>query len=185
MKIVVGLGNPGEQYQNTRHNIGWLALDNFLGDVSWHENKKFSALTYQAGEIIFVKPLTFMNNSGQTVQKILNYYKLLPRNWGFLKKKEADLRDTLLVIHDDLDINFGEWRLASESSSAGHRGVESIINHLKTKKFLRIRLGLKNEFLRQPIPADKFVLQKFDNSEKERLKDIFQQLNLKDNPFLK
>jgi len=185
MKIVVGLGNPGEQYKHTHHNIGWLALDDLLGDVAWRENKKLQALTHEANGFLFLKPLTFMNNSGQAVQKALNYYKLLPKSWGLMKKKDADLKDSLLVIHDDLDINFGEWRLASESSSAGHRGVESIINHLKTKKFLRIRLGIKNDLLRQTIPADRFVLQKFSSSEKEKLKNIFRALNLKDNPFLK
>jgi len=185
MKIIVGLGNPGKKYHYTRHNIGWLALDDLLGEIAWREDKKFRALTYQSGELFFIKPLTFMNDSGQAVQAILNYYKLLPKSWGILKKQDADLRDVLLVVHDDLDINFGEWRLALESSSAGHRGVESIINHLKTKKFLRIRLGIKNDLLRQTIPADKFVLQEFSSPEKARLKDIFHELDLRNNQFLK
>ena len=80
MKIIVALGNPGQQYKNTRHNIAWLFLDNLLGTVNWQENKKFNALLYKDGETIFVKPLTFMNNSGLTVQKILSYYKLLNKN---------------------------------------------------------------------------------------------------------
>ena len=185
MKIIVGLGNPGGKYHHTRHNIGWLALDDLLGEVAWREDKKFRALTYQSGDLFFVKPLTMMNDSGQAVQHILNYYKLLPKSWGILNKRDADLSNVLLVIHDDLDINFGEWRLASESSSAGHRGVQSIINHLKTKKFLRIRLGIKNDLLRQAIPADKFVLQNFSGPEKEKLKDIFRALKLSNNPFLK
>lgn len=178
MKIVVGLGNPGEQYKNTRHNIGWLALDHLLGEVKWSENKKFNALVYEAGDFLYVKPLTFMNASGQSVQKILNYYKLLPKNFGLLKKKDADLKDSLIVIQDDLDLNFGEMKIAIDSGSAGHQGINSIINYLKTKKFTRLRLGTKNELLRTHIPPDKFVLAPFSSEEKERLKEIFSQINL-------
>jgi len=178
MKIIVGLGNPGEQYKNTRHNIGWLALDNLLGEVTWAESKKFNALIYEAGEFLYVKPLTLMNESGRSVQKILNYYKLLPKNFGLLKKKDTDLKDLLIVIHDDLDINFGETKIATDSGSAGHRGVASIINYLKTQKFTRLRLGIKNDLLRVHIPPDKFVLTSFSATEKARLKEIFSQINL-------
>ena len=179
MKIIVGLGNPGEQYKNTRHNVGWLALDYLLGDAKWREDKKFQSLIYQDGDFLFVKPLTFMNNSGQAVQKILNYYKLLPKNLGIINKKDADLNEALTVIHDELDLNFGDYRIATDSSSAGHRGVQSIIDHLKTKKFTRIRIGIKNELLRTHIPSDKFVLQPFGGEERQKLKEIFGKLNIK------
>jgi PTH1 family peptidyl-tRNA hydrolase len=178
MKIIVGLGNPGEQYKYTRHNIGWLALDSLLGEVKWLENKKFNVLTYEMGDCLYVKPLTFMNNSGQAVQKILNYYKLLPKNFGILKKKDADLSDTLIVIQDDLDINFGDAKVANDSSSAGHRGIQSIIDYLKTKKFTRLRLGIKNELLRVNIPPEKFVTQPFNHEEKERLKEVFAKIDI-------
>jgi PTH1 family peptidyl-tRNA hydrolase len=178
MKIIVGLGNPGEQYQHTRHNAGWLALDQYLGEIKWQEAKKFNALIHEQGEIIFVKPLTFMNNSGLAVQKILNYYKLLPTNWGLLKKRDADLNSVLTVIHDDLDLNFGEYKIATDSGSAGHNGVQSIINHLKTQKFTRLRLGIKNELLRTHIPPDKFVLSPFSGDERIRLKNLLANLNL-------
>ncbi len=180
MKIIVGLGNPGEQYKNTRHNIGWLTLDNLLGDVKWLESKKFQALIYEAGDVLYVKPLTFMNNSGQAVQKILNYYKLLPKSFGLINKKDADLTDVLTVIQDDLDIDFGELKLATDSGSAGHRGIQSIIDYLKTKKFTRIRLGIKNELLRVHIPPIKFVTTPFSHEEKEKLKEVFAKIN-KDN----
>ena len=178
MKIIVGLGNPGEQYKNTRHNIGCLFLDNLLGDVKWVENKKFNALTYESDNCLYLKPQTFMNNSGQAVQKILSYYKLLPKNFGILNKKDADLSNDLIVIQDDLDIDFGNFKIATDSSSAGHRGVQSIIDYLKTKKFTRIRLGIKNELLRTHIPTEKFVLQPFNHEEKEKLKDIFSKINI-------
>lgn len=178
MKIVVGLGNPGEQYKYTRHNIAWLALDHLLGDVHWSENKKFNALIHEQGDVLYIKPLTFMNNSGLAVQKILNYYKLLPKNLGFLNKKNADLNDVLTVIQDDLDIGFGDYKIATDSSSAGHRGIQSIIDNLKTQKFRRLRLGVKNDLLRTHIPADKFVIQTFNHEEKERLKEVFTTIDI-------
>ena len=179
MRIIVGLGNPGEQYKNTRHNIGWLALDNLLGEVKWQENKKFQALTYEDGDFIFLKPLTFMNESGRSVQKILAYYKLLPKKLGLINKSDADLNEVLTVVHDDLDLNFGGYKVATESGSAGHNGVKSIINYLKTKKFTRLRIGIKNELLKIHIPPDKFVLSPFNGEEKNRLPEIFAQVNIK------
>jgi peptidyl-tRNA hydrolase, PTH1 family len=179
MQIIVGLGNPGEQYKNTRHNAGWLALDNWLGEVKWSENKKFSALLYEDGDYLFVKPLLFMNRSGETVQKILSYYKLRPKNFGLLTKKDADLTDCLAVIHDEMDLAFGNWRLSVDSACAGHRGVQSIIDQLKTKNFRRIRIGVKNELLKNPIPPDKFVLQPFNETERKRLPEIFQAIDIK------
>jgi PTH1 family peptidyl-tRNA hydrolase len=178
MRIIVGLGNPGEQYKNTRHNIGWLALDSLLGEVKWLESRKFNALIHETGDCLYVKPLTFMNNSGQTVQKILSYYKLLPKSFGIINKKGADLNQTLIVIHDELDLNFGDFKIATDSSSAGHRGVQSIIDYLKTKKFTRLRLGIKTDLLRTHIPPDKFVLQPFNQEEKNLLPNIFSKINL-------
>jgi PTH1 family peptidyl-tRNA hydrolase len=178
MKIIIGLGNPGEQYKNTRHNIGWLALDSLLGEVKWSESKKFNAFIYENGESLYMKPLTFMNKSGQAVQKILNYYKLLPKNFGLINKKDADLTNTLFVIHDELDLDFGNFKISTDSTSAGHRGVQSIIDYLKTKKFTRLRLGIKNELLRTHIPPEKFVTQPFSQAEKERLKEIFAKINI-------
>ncbi len=178
MKIIVGLGNPGEQYHNTRHNIGWLALDSLLGEVKWQENKKFNSFIYESGNYLYVKPQTFMNNSGQAVQKILNYYKLLPKSLGILNKKDSDLTETLIVIQDDLDINFGDLKISVDSTSAGHRGVQSIIDYLKTKKFTRLRLGIKNELLRTHIPPEKFVVQPFSQDERSRLKEVFAKINL-------
>ena len=180
MKIIVGLGNPGEQYRNTRHNTGWLLLDNWLGDVSWSENKKFNALIHEDGEYLFAKPLTFMNESGVSVRKILDYYGLLPKNFGLIGKKDSDLTDVLTVIHDELDLAFGAYKIANDSGSAGHRGVQSIIDYLKTKKFTRLRLGIKNELLRTPIPPEKFVLDNFNREEKEKLKELSNQINIKE-----
>ncbi len=180
MHIIVGLGNPGEQYKNTRHNIGWLALDYLLKDAKWLTNKKFNALIYEDGDLLFVKPLGFMNNSGQTVQKIMNYYGLLPKSLGLINKKDSSLNDVLTVIHDELDLEFGTYKIASDSGSAGHNGVQSIIDYLKTKKFRRLRLGIKNELLKTHIPPDKFVLSSFGAEEQKKLPELFAKLNIKD-----
>ncbi len=180
MKIIVGLGNPGAQYKNTRHNVGYLALDQYLGEVKWSKNNKFKALTYKDSDCLFVKPLTFMNNSGQAIQTILNYYKLLPKKLGLIIKKNLNLDSSLIVIHDDLDLNFGEYKIARNSGSAGHRGVQSIIDQLKTKEFVRLRIGVGNELLHKHISPDKFVLQSFSQEEQKKLKSLLTTINIKD-----
>lgn len=172
MRIVVGLGNPGEQYEKNRHNVGFMALDVLLPEAKWQLSKKFNAMIYEAGDCIYMKPQTFMNNSGQSVQSIMSYYGLLPKSLGLFNKKDTDLNDVLTVIHDDIDIEIGKWKTASDSRSGGNNGVQSIINHLRTKNFKRIKIGVKNELLRTRIPADKFVLQNFNAEEKEVIKDV-------------
>lgn len=179
MQIIIALGNPGEKYTKSRHNTGWLAFDYWLGTVTWKENKKFSSLLYEDGEFLFVKPLTFMNDSGRAIQKILSYYKLLPKKLGFTNKSDADLNSVLTVVHDDLDLNFGSYKIATDSGSAGHNGVKSIIDQLKTKKFTRLRIGIKNELLKIHIPPEKFVLGQFSNEEQNQLPKIFSQINIK------
>lgn len=174
MRIVVALGNPGDKYEKSRHNAGWIFLDNLISSPDWQENKKFNALIHKEIDTIYVKPLTFMNNSGESVRKVMNFYGLLPRSLGIITKKNQDLSDTLTVIHDELDLDFGKEKISRDSGSAGHRGVASIINHLKTKNFTRLRLGIKNELLKNKIPAEKFVLQNFS---KEELNDLIDKAN--------
>ncbi|QQG52367.1 MAG: aminoacyl-tRNA hydrolase [Candidatus Falkowbacteria bacterium] len=180
MKIIIGLGNPGNQYERTRHNAGWIFLDNLIGADGWQTNKKFNALTKEAAGLIFVKPLTFMNESGQSVQKVLNYYGLIPKKLGVFSKKNEDLNYCLTVIQDDLDLDIGVCKIATDSGSAGHRGIASIIQYLKTQKFKRLRLGIKNELLRTHIPAEKFVLQPFGREELEKIKNIADQYTAAD-----
>lgn len=167
MRIIVGLGNPGEQYKNTRHSAGFMAVDALalkLG-LKWEINKKFKAETADGFGLILIKPQTFMNNSGFSAAAILSYYKLWPKKLGLLKTANADLSKILTVIHDDLDIEFGKYKISADSRSAGHKGVASVINRLKTKNFRRLRIGIKTSGLKK-IPTDKFVLQKFNNEEK-------------------
>jgi PTH1 family peptidyl-tRNA hydrolase len=171
MKIIVGLGNPGEQYSKTRHNVGFQALDGLAGEVKWQVNKKFKAQIYESGSTLYVKPETFMNNSGATVSAILNYYHLLPKKMGIFKQKDLDLTEVLTVIHDDLDIELGAYKVANNSGSAGHNGVQSIIDYLKTKNFKRIRVGIKSE-LKEKMPVDKFVLSRFSAEEAKIISDL-------------
>ncbi len=164
MKIIVGLGNPGEKYKNTRHNAGFMALD-FLVErngLNWQKSKRFNAYIAKDIDTLFVKPMTFMNNSGISVQSVMLYYKLLSKSFGILKKN-LDLSEILTVIHDDIDIDLGKIKKSINSRSAGHNGVQSIINYLKTKNFVRIRLGIKKQD--NKIPINKFVLQSFNNNE--------------------
>jgi len=166
MNIIVGLGNPGEQYKNTRHNSGFLAI-NALAEqfgLAWETNKKFKAETASNPNLILIKPQTFMNNSGQAVAAVLSYYKLLPKKLGLVKTANADLSKILTVIHDDLDIELGKYKISVDSRSAGHRGVQSVIDRLKTKNFKRLRIGIRAPAL-EKIPAEKFVLQKFNATE--------------------
>lgn len=177
MKVIVGLGNPGPEYEKTRHNFGFIALDSLFPEARWKEERRFEALVAEYPGGLLIKPQTFMNNSGRAVRKILDYYGLIPKNFGLITKKDTDLSELLTVIQDDLDLDFGVCKIATNSGSAGHNGIKSLISHLKTQRFKRVRLGIKNELLKNPIPADKFVLQRFSSIEKEEFPEIFQTIS--------
>jgi PTH1 family peptidyl-tRNA hydrolase len=166
MRLIVGLGNPGIEYEKTRHNAGFLAI-NALSDkykLAWSLSKKCRSELARTNEVILAKPETFMNNSGEAVRTILSYYKLLPKKLGFFLSKNADFSQSLIVIHDDIDIELGQYKISQDSRSAGHKGVESIISQLKTKNFIRLRLGIHAPSAIS-IPTEKFVLQKFNTTE--------------------
>lgn len=142
MKLIVGLGNPGDKYERTRHNLGFMVLDSFLRDFepvtnsSWQDSSKFKSFIAeiewqpQAGKlekVILVKPKTYVNNSGMAAQLISSFYKIKPEN--------------IWIIHDDFDLPLGSMKIRFGGASAGHHGVESIIAILKTDKFWRFRMG--------------------------------------------
>lgn len=156
MKVIVGLGNPGKEYENTRHNIGFIVLDTYLGKVKWKEaHKSFVYETSLFGEkVLFVKPLTFMNNSGEAIKEILSYYKI-------------DTED-LLIIQDDIALDLGKSRIKYESSDGGHNGIKSIIRELHTDCFLRLKVGLAKE---REIDTISYVLGKLTKKEKNQIKD--------------
>lgn len=177
MKIIIGLGNPGEKYKNTRHNAGFMAVDALASQLglAWQFNKKFNAEIAKNNEITLVKPQAYMNNSGQAVQAVLSYYKLLPKKLGIIKQKDCDLSDILTVIHDDIDIEFKKYKISVDSRAGGHNGVQSIIDYLKTKNFKRVRIGVKTEAL-EKMPADKFVLQNFSGEELNIAKKLIEEI---------
>ncbi len=166
MKLIVGLGNPGTEYARTRHNAGFLAVDYFLkGLPSISCQSKFKAqiceLHFGPVKAFFAKPQTFMNASGEAVREICDYYKIDPA---------ADL----LVIHDDKDLPLGAVRQTESSSSAGHNGVQSVIDQLRTQNFRRIRIGVESREPENPMDTRDFVLQNFSDGELARLEsEIF------------
>lgn len=157
MKLIIGLGNPGKAYANTRHNAGFMATEALADKLgaTFSVNKKFNADLAVAkigrGKILLLKPLTLMNLSGDAVIAAVKYFKI----------KKTDV----LVIHDDKDIPVGEYRLQTDRGPAGHKGVESIIGRLNTQNFSRLRIGIKPN---RPIKntAD-FVLQPFTKAEEK------------------
>jgi len=176
MKIIVGLGNPEQKYNGTRHNAGFMILDKLSRPEEWKENKKFKALVLEQNGDLWLKPLTYMNLSGTSVRAALDYYHLIPRKLGLFKAKDSDLSDVLTVIHDDLDVDLGKYKTTTDSRSAGHRGIDSIINQLQTQKFKRIRVGVRSES-RGAIPAEKFVLQKFGANEWEKIEKLIPEIS--------
>jgi len=156
-RLIVGLGNPGRKYEKTRHNAGFKAVDFLVGpETNWTLDKKSNALVYKDGQTIFAKPQTFMNESGKAVRALVDYYKIKPKD--------------VVVIYDEIDLEFGTVRVRETGSSAGHNGIKSIISHLNTKDFVRIRIGISNE-KRQKIDAHRFVLKKFSRKEQKELKE--------------
>ena len=139
IKLVVGLGNPGNEYENTRHNIGFIFIDVLA-----------KYLNVSEVGLRLAKPQTFMNKSGTAVSALSKYYKTKPEN--------------ILVIHDDIDILWGRYKFSFGRSSAGHQGVESIIKALKTKNFWRLRIGIQPTVKRH-TSADKIILKKFTPAE--------------------
>jgi peptidyl-tRNA hydrolase, PTH1 family len=164
MKFVIGLGNPGEKYQTTRHNAGFLAIDFYLRDKQPIAcASKFAAticeLHYPGGtKVYFVKPQSFMNKSGEVVRDLLSFYK-------------ADPRTDMLVLHDEKDLPLGVLRPTDNSSSAGHNGVQNIIDLLGSQNFPRLRIGVETRPPGSPIPTDVFVLQNFTPEELARMNE--------------
>ncbi len=174
MKLIIGLGNPGEEYEDARHNVGFMAVDTIAKKEGskFSFEKKFNAEVaksrFNDKSVILVKPSTFVNKSGEAVRKLKTFYKI----------KSEDI----VVIHDDLDIEFGSFKVSFAKHSGGHRGVQSVIDGLKTDKFWRLRIGTANRKLttarhQRTLKAKKeavgdFVLSRFTPNEQSELKKI-------------
>jgi PTH1 family peptidyl-tRNA hydrolase len=162
--LLVGLGNPGKEYDLTRHNVGFACLDAFVAKTDemedWIQKKDMKCLlsSGRLGEsrVIAIKPTTFMNLSGEAVQAVMNFYKIHP--------------DNIVVLHDELDIDFGQIRLRIGGSSAGHNGIKSISSVIG-ENYGRIRIGVGPK-TPDRISTDKFVLQQFSADEQAQLPNL-------------
>lgn len=155
MILIVGLGNPGRKYVQTRHNVGFMVLDLLLKKMTavnesvWEKNNKFNCLQVKTKTDVFlVKPMSFMNASGEVVKKITQFYKV--SNFG------------LFIVQDDLDLPFGRIKITFGHGSAGHKGVQSIIEKLGSNNFVRIRIGVGNN---KKVEGEKYILSDFDKNE--------------------
>jgi len=151
MIIIIGLGNPGEQYKNTRHNVGFMAVDKFAEKNNFPDfelQKKFKALISEKENILLAKPQTFMNESGKSVKKII----------------EKNNTESLIVIHDDIDLPIGKIKIVKERGSAGHKGVESIIENIGNEGLVRFRIGIGSG---QKTEAINIVLKNFSATEQK------------------
>lgn len=157
MKVIIGLGNPGDKYKNTRHNLGFMVLDALsesLDKVSWEKSAKFQAEIQKINDDLLVKPQTFMNSSGQAVAKIMSFYKVSPHD--------------LVVVYDELDLPLGKIKISQGGGAAGHHGVESIIASLGSEDFIRVRLGIAEEA--KTLKPEVFVLEPFAKTEESAVK---------------
>ncbi|CAM4343907.1 aminoacyl-tRNA hydrolase [Bacillus cereus group sp. Sample62] len=154
MKLIVGLGNPGREYELTRHNIGFMAIDELAKrwNISLNEQKfkgVFGAGFVNGEKVILLKPLTYMNLSGESIRPLMDYYKI-------------DVED-FVVLYDDLDIPVGKLRLRMKGSAGGHNGVKSTISHLGTQEFQRIRMGIDRP--KNGMKVVDYVLGRFTSEE--------------------
>ena len=157
MKLVVGLGNPGKKYKSTKHNIGFICLDYYANknNLKFKKDKKFDGETIKFGDLILLKPKTFMNNSGHSIRKAMNFYNI-------------PIED-ILIIYDDLDLSMGKIRMREKGSSGGHNGVKSIISNIQTDEFKRVRIGIEKNPLYE---AKDYVLSLFSKQENEVIKPV-------------
>ncbi len=162
MKLIVGLGNPGFAYEQTRHNIGFMVIDKLNRELplgappAWNRDEKKNVLTVKMGDLMLAKPQTFMNGSGYAVKALVDFYKLTP----------ADV----WVIHDDMDLPIGKIKIRAKGASAGHRGVASVIESLGTDAFVRFRLGIGRGVKHSSVIS--FVLSRFHRDEAGAFKHL-------------
>lgn len=161
IRLVAGLGNPGRKYLETRHNVGFMLLDRVAEHLgqSWAEEKKWHTQVFRSGEAYFLKPQTFMNESGKAVAAVTKFYQLAP--------------DQVLIVYDDVDLPLGSLRFRADGSAGGHNGIKSIISHLGTQTFPRLKVGIgRSEGAKKMIGH---VLGKFESEEQEILEKTLQE----------
>lgn len=160
MKLVVGLGNPGKEYEKTRHNMGFMVVDRYAAKHGLsYQKEKFHGLyfetTIQGEKVIFLKPQSYINLSGEVISKFMDYYKIPVSD--------------LFVIHDDLDLPFCKLKLKKTGSSGGHNGLKNIESHLHTKDYKRLKLGISND---KKMDTKDYVLGRFSFEDQKALEEL-------------
>lgn len=161
MKLVAGLGNIGDKYCFTRHNVGFMVVDKIALDngLSFKEEKKlkcfFAKFKYGTEDIVLIKPTTFMNLSGEAVQLVMNYYKIAIED--------------VLIVYDDLSLELGKMRFRANGSDGGHNGIKSVIKSVSSQNVARLKVGIGPQ---PPIPSEAFVLQNFTKDQLDELKSV-------------
>ena len=184
MKLLVGLGNPGEKYEKTRHNVGFMALDQFLKDfeparqTTWEDNKKFKSdivelewqreksdgsVPHGIEKLILVKPKTYMNDSGLAVRLLVDFYKVKPED--------------VWILHDDVDFPIGSMKIRFGGASAGHRGIMSIIEQIGTDKFYRFRLGIGRPGESEHSGVSHYVLDTFTHEDHSKIRELLKRVS--------
>jgi len=176
MKIFLGLGNPGAEYAQTRHNAGFLFLDQLAKklNLAFKFNKKFNAdLAAVRDDLFLIKPQTFMNRSGQSIRAFYDWLKIDFKD--SLNGPTAGPND-LIVVHDDLDLKLGTYKLQKAKGPKGHNGLQSVYEHLDTQDFWHLRLGVDSRGGERSIPPADYVLKTLTATEREPLQAVFDQL---------
>lgn len=162
MKLIVGLGNVGEQYKKTRHNVGFVVIDRLLEKIEETTKKsKFNGDIYKNSDFILAKPHTFMNNSGTFIKQLIDFYKINI--------------DDVLIVYDDIYTGIGKAKIKMKGSSGGHNGIASIIQQLNTQEFKRIKIGIGNEKLDKSMLSS-FVLGNFSSNELTTLQEVVEKV---------
>lgn len=162
IKVVVGLGNPGEKYRNTRHNLGFSFIDKMSEGERFTADSKMEAEICKSGNVIFVKPQTFMNESGRAVRKVCDFYKVE--------------RSGVILVHDDLDLKLGEYKIQMGIGPKVHNGVSSVEECMGGKDFYRVRLGIDNRDKEmQGVSGADYVLAKFMSEEQETVEEMIEE----------
>ena len=164
MKLIVGLGNPGREYVKTRHNVGYMAIEQIADFVGAEFNKKkfngtYADFTYDGEKYLLLKPEKYMNLSGEVIRDYVNFFKI-------------DLSD-ILIIHDDLDTPIGTYRLRYKGGNGGHNGLKNIEENLNTKNYKRIKIGISNNKL---MDTKDYVLGKFSKEDLDLLDKVFKDI---------
>jgi PTH1 family peptidyl-tRNA hydrolase len=162
MVLIIGLGNPEEKYSDTRHNVGFKVVELFSNKNNFSDfrlekkfNAKISEGLFNNEKLILAKPLTYMNRSGKSVKSLMFFFK--------------EKRLQTIIVHDEIDLPLGKIKISKNRGTAGHKGIESIVAELKSKNFIRLRIGIAPT--KRKKPAEVFVLERFSKNEKKILDD--------------